>query len=92
MGCGKYNASFSTGLLHDLDWLKSAEILAGKLPEQALSAIRAHDEMTGHKDESKLALALRASDAVSGLVIATALVVPEKNKFKVEKFSIVKKN
>ena len=100
---------YLTGLLHDLDYeemkdnmkehgLKSAEILAGKLPEQALSAIKAHNEMTGYKDESELALALRASDAVSGLVIATALVMPDKrlasvkveslkNKFKQKDFA-----
>ncbi len=53
-------------------------MLEGKLPEQALSAIKAHNELTGYKDESKLALALKASDALSGLIIAAALVMPDK--------------
>ncbi|HIQ49943.1 MAG TPA: HDIG domain-containing protein [Nanoarchaeota archaeon] len=100
---------YLTGILHDLDYektkenmkehgIKSAEILVGKLPEQALLAIKAHNEMTGYKPESKLALALRASDAVSGLIIATALVMPDKklasikveslkNKFKQKDFA-----
>ncbi len=100
---------YLTGLLHDLDYeqtkenmkehgLKSAELLEGKLPEQAISAIKAHNELTGYADDSKLALALRASDAVSGLVIATALVMPDKrlasvrveslkNKFKQKDFA-----
>lgn len=100
---------YLTGLLHDIDYeqtkenpeehaLKSAEMLSGKLPEHALSAIKAHNEITGYKDESKLAIALRASDAVSGLIIATALVMPDKrlasvklesvkNKFKQKDFA-----
>ena len=78
-----------TGLLHDLDYeetkddfsrhgLRSAEMLEGLLPPEALHAIRAHNERTGVKAESKLDLALRAADALSGLVIATALVMPHK--------------
>jgi len=100
---------YLTGLLHDLDYeqtkanmkehgIKSAELLEGKLPEQALSAIRAHNELTGYRDESNLAVALKASDAVSGLIIATALVMPDrklasvrveslKNKFRQKDFA-----
>ncbi len=78
------------GLLHDVDYeltqsdfskhgiVSTETILKGRLPEQALSAIRAHNEMTDHKDDSKLALALRAADQVSGLIVATALVMPSK--------------
>ncbi len=77
------------GLLHDIDYemvggdmgrhgIVSAEILSGKLPEEALRAIQAHNELTGVKDDSKLAVALRAADQLSGLIVATALVMPNK--------------
>jgi hypothetical protein len=95
------------GLLHDIDYemvdmnehgIKSAELLKGKLPEYALNAIKAHNEMTGFKAESKIDYALRASDAASGLIVATALVMPNKklsevklstlkNKFKDKSFA-----
>ncbi len=91
-----------TGLLHDIDYeetkndmsrhgLVAGEMLEGKLPEDAVSAIRAHNTMTGHVDESRLALALRASDALSGLVVATALVMPDRKLASVKPESIAKK-
>ena len=95
------------GLLHDIDYekvdmqehgIKSAEMLEGKLPEYALHAIKAHNEMTGVKAENKLDYALRACDAASGLIVAAALVMPNKkleevklstlkNKFKDKSFA-----
>ncbi len=77
------------GLLHDVDYeltqsdprrhgLVAAEILRDKLPEHALRAIMAHNIETGIQDDSRLAVALRAADAVSGLIVATALVMPGK--------------
>lgn len=77
------------GLLHDIDYeevgkdlskhgLISAEILRGLLPDKALRAIRAHNELTGFKDDSRIAKALKAADQVSGLIIATALVMPSR--------------
>ena len=60
-----------TGLLHDLDYpktescperhgLDAAEILAGRLPEEALQAIRAHNgEHNGTPVQSRLDIALR---------------------------------
>ncbi len=96
-----------TGLLHDIDYgsvdmnehgLRSAEMLEGKLPEEALHAIKAHNEMTGVEAKDKMDFALRASDAVSGLIVAAALVMPNKkisevkvstlkNKFKDKSFA-----
>jgi len=95
------------GLLHDIDYervdmqehgIKSAEMLEGKLPGYALHAIKAHNEMTGIKAENKIDYALRACDAVSGLIVAAALVMPNKkleevklstlkNKFKDKSFA-----
>lgn len=78
------------GLLHDIDYeltqsrpemhgiVAADEILKDKLPPEALSAIKAHNDLTGHRDESRLAIALKAADAVSGLIVATALVMPSK--------------
>ena len=89
-----------TGLLHDIDYgkadmqhhgLMSAEMLEGKLPKEALHAIMAHNERTGVKAESMLDKALIASDAASGLIVATALVMPEKKLSQVKVASLVTK-
>jgi len=91
-----------TGLLHDLDYeevqddfsrhgLRSAELLEGLLPEEALHAIRAHNDRTGVRPETRLDLALRAADALSGLIVATALVMPNKRLAEVRLKSLKKK-
>ena len=90
------------GLLHDIDYeetknnprmhgLRSAEILEGMLPEEALKAIKAHNDLTGFKYESKLTYALKAADQVSGLIVATALVMPHKKLCEVKVESLIKK-
>jgi len=90
-----------TGLLHDIDYEKvggdmerhglvSAEMLEGRLPENCLHAIKAHNERVGIKAESLLDKSLIAADAVSGLVVATALVMPNKSLSEV-KISTLKK-
>lgn len=78
-----------TGLLHDVDFshtkdaperhgLMAMDILARKLPEQALHAIRAHNtEYTGVEPESRLDFSLRCAESVTGLVAANALVRPD---------------
>lgn len=76
-----------TGLLHDLDYpetkdaperhgLETAERLAGKLPEEALQAIRRHNEINGNEPQTELDFALRCGETVTGLVHAAALVRP----------------
>jgi len=79
-----------TGLLHDIDYektkdepskhgLEAEKILGNKVPLEVVKAIKAHNfENTGERPESDLDKALIAADAVSGLVIATALVMPNK--------------
>jgi len=73
-----------TGMLHDLDYDKTidnpskhgliaSKTLEGKLPEECLHAIRAHDHRTGVKPESLMDKALIASDCVWGLIIRAAL-------------------
>jgi putative nucleotidyltransferase with HDIG domain len=78
------------GLLHDIDYektkdepskhgLEAEEILRGRVPPEVVKAIKAHNfENTSVPPESDLDKALIAADAVSGLVIATALVMPNK--------------
>ncbi|WP_297828976.1 HD domain-containing protein [uncultured Desulfovibrio sp.] len=77
-----------TGLLHDLDYpstaeaperhgLESAELLSGKLPEEALAAIRAHNgEMNGTMPQSRFDYALRCGETVTGLIGAAARMRP----------------
>jgi len=91
-----------TGLLHDIDYEKTADdfekhgvlarkMLKGKAPEQVVRAIEAHNcEHSGVKPETSLEKGLLASDAVSGLVIACALVMPSR-KVKDVKVKTVRK-
>ncbi len=79
-----------TGLLHDLDYDQTkdmphkhasvtADLLQDLLPEEAVHAIRAHNyQFTEQIPETIIDKALIAADAVSGLIIATALVMPSK--------------
>ena len=68
-----------TGLLHDLDLdlieddmsrhgLLAAEMLRGKLSEEALHAIRSHDHNTGVKPRSLMDEALIFADCLSHLI------------------------
>lgn len=79
-----------TGLLHDLDYhqtkdipaehaLRSASMLAGQLPEEALGAIRAHNgERNGVMPSTRFDYALRCAETVTGLISAAALIRPTK--------------
>jgi putative nucleotidyltransferase with HDIG domain len=79
-----------TGLLHDLDYdftknepehhsLITIKILNDLLPKEAINAIKAHNyQYTAKNPQTYLEKSLIAADAVSGLVIAAALVMPSK--------------
>jgi len=47
--------------------------------------------MTGYESKTRLAIALKAADQVSGLIIATALVMPHKKLEEVKSSSLKKK-
>jgi len=94
------------GLLHDVDFdetfdnfalhaTRSCEILKGKLgkdEEELLRAIKSHNpESTGVKPESKMEKALIAADAVSGLVVACTLVMPNKRLSEVKPEIVVRR-
>ncbi len=91
------------GLLHDIDFegtkddpsrhgLVAEEILKGLVPEEALRAIKAHNyEHTGVEPASLMEKALIAADAVSGLLVACALVMPNKKLEEVTVKTVEKK-
>ncbi len=93
------------GLLHDIDYdevgrdpsrhgLEALRILEGKLPRHALEAIAAHNEHNGFRAGSgaeRLLHALRAADHASGLIVATALVMPGKRLAEVKPETLLRK-
>lgn len=78
------------GLLHDLDYDKTvdqperhgllgAQILVEKgLPAELVHAVKAHNEMLGVERQTLLDKALYAADPVTGLLVAAALIHPQK--------------
>lgn len=78
------------GLLHDIDYditeknpekhsMIGADMLkeAG-LPDDIVYAVRAHNEVHGYPREALLDKVLYAADPLSGLIVAAALIKPEK--------------
>ena len=79
----------AVGILHDIDYetfgedfsrhgVMSAEMVEGLLPSEGVEAIKRHNPMTGHKAETRLDISLLAADAISGMIVANALVRPTK--------------
>ncbi|MBR9682708.1 MAG: HDIG domain-containing protein [Candidatus Aenigmarchaeota archaeon] len=91
------------GLLHDIDFEKcssdykdhgiiSKEILKDKISDDVLRTIQAHAfDITGVIPETDMEKAIVAADAVSGLVIAAALVIPSKKLADVKVKSIARR-
>ncbi len=91
------------GLLHDIDFeltkndpskhtLEAEKILNGQIPDELIRTIKAHNhEYTGVKPEKPIDYALIAADAVSGLIVACALVMPSKRLEEVKLKTLVKK-
>jgi uncharacterized protein len=91
------------GLLHDLDYEYTqnnpekhtkitAEILTGLIPEEGIHAIKGHNYIhTDYLPTTSLDKALLAADAVSGLIIAAALVMPTKKLSEVKEKTLYKK-
>jgi len=69
----------------------SGEMLKGLLPVEGLHAIMAHNEGCGVLAEKPIDYAIVAADAVSGLIIATALVMPHKTMAEVKTSSLRKR-
>lgn len=91
------------GLLHDLDYDYTKEdpekhatitvqILDGITPIELTNAIKSHNyQHTNQVPETLLDKSLIAADSVSGLVIATALVMPSKKLADVEIKTLINK-
>jgi putative nucleotidyltransferase with HDIG domain len=92
------------GLLHDLDFdetkarpevhgLRTTEWLAESgLPDEALQAIRAHNaESLGLERKTELDHALSCSESITGLIVAAALVRPDRKLDGVKPKSIRKR-
>jgi putative nucleotidyltransferase with HDIG domain len=92
------------GLLHDLDFevtkdapgehaAKTAEILSGEgAPADIIQAIREHNaDALGIACESRMGIALTASETVTGLIVATALVQPDRRLASVKVASVRKR-
>jgi putative nucleotidyltransferase with HDIG domain len=92
------------GLLHDLDFeetahqpdvhgLKTAAILSETdLPAEVIAAIKAHNaEGLGGQRKTRLDFALTCAESITGLVVATALVYPDKRLASVKPKSILKR-
>ena len=88
------------GLLHDLDYdqtakdfprhgLLTAEMLAGKVDEKVIYAIKAHP---GHVPAvSIMDKALYAVDPITGLIVASALMAPEKKLANVDRDFVLRR-
>lgn len=77
------------GILHDVDYetfgedfanhgAKSAEMVKDLLPDDAIYAIRSHNPLTGSHAKSRFDISLLAADAISGMIVANALVRPNR--------------
>ncbi|MBM4034715.1 MAG: HDIG domain-containing protein [Planctomycetes bacterium] len=94
----------AVGLVHDLDFEATAsapsehtkltcEVLAARgFPEAALQAVREHNaEALGIPRTSRLGIALACGETITGLVVATALVMPDKKLASVQAPSVLKR-
>jgi len=91
------------GLLHDIDYEKTEampekhgilaeEILKGIIPDEIVKSIKTHNhKYTGIMPENRMEKALIASDAISGLLVACALVMPSKKLADVKVETVAKK-
>jgi len=68
----------AVGILHDVDYEMSAEMVKDILPEEAVNAVRRHNPLTGYEPETRFDVSLLAADAISGMIVANALVRPTK--------------
>ena len=92
-----------TGLLHDIDYEKTVKtpkkhatlaegILKNTVPKEVHRAIKAHNfQYTHFTPETKMEKALIACDAISGLLVASALVMPSKKLKDVKVKTVTKK-
>jgi len=91
------------GLLHDIDYEKTEttpekhsllaeQILKGIVSDEIIKSIKTHNhKYTRVMPETQMEKALIASDAISGLLVACALVMPSKKLTEVKVETVAKK-
>lgn len=88
------------GLLHDADVEISTpatqgrmvgDMLAEKITPEMRLAMAAHNTATGAEPKKKFDYALTAGETITGLIVASALVLPEKKLSNLTKESVVKR-
>lgn len=88
------------GLLHDADveisdaaeqGTKVGDMLAERITPGMRRAMAAHNQATGTSPESRFDHALTAGETITGLIVAAALVLPDKKLANLTKDSIVKR-
>ena len=91
-----------TGLIHDFDWERHPDaerhpvqgvafLRQNGWPEDILRAVLGHASYTGVPRDTPMARALFAVDELCGLLVACALVTPQKSLDQVEVASVKKK-
>lgn len=93
-----------TGLLHDLDYeetkddmphhtLRTEEILKEKgVRREIIEAIKGHNaDNLGYKREQPMEFALTCAECITGMIVATTLVYPDKKLSSVKPQSIIKR-
>lgn len=91
------------GLVHDIDYEETAElpekhsIIGAEIlesldyPDDIIYAVKVHNEIHGLPRKSIMDKALYAADPITGLITASALVLPEKKLSGVSSESVLKK-
>ena len=91
------------GLLHDIDYeetknqpdkhslLGSEELKKMGIDEEIVEAVKTHNEIHGLPRKTKMARALFCTDPVTGLIVASALVLPEKKLSGLTKESVLRR-
>jgi putative nucleotidyltransferase with HDIG domain len=92
-----------TGLLHDIDYeltsndpvkhgMVAAEMLADYLPSESIHAIQSHNALhTGIERASDFDHLLAAGESITGLIVAVALVYPDRKLASVKTKSVLKR-
>ena len=90
------------GLLHDIDFeytenepqkhgIVAMSLLPDDIPAPVREAIMRHNEANGSKRAEPIDFALAAGESITGLIIATALIYPDKKLSSVKTKSVAKR-
>lgn len=92
-----------TGLVHDIDWelteptpeqhsiIGSQWLKEAGFPPEVVEAVRVHNHMHGFEPKTRLEKSLWCAEELTGLIVAAALVQPDKKLASVKASSVRKK-